>query len=56
MIEVAIGEYGVTVEKLAVAVEEIWEGSKSPEPILKPQLPGKNFELIGFLRILFSQV
>ncbi|XP_043285776.1 ABC transporter G family member 3-like [Venturia canescens] len=38
LIEVAIGEYGVTVEKLAIAAEQVWETTKPLEPVSKPRV------------------
>lgn len=45
VLEVAIGEYGITVDKLITAVDKHWENEKIVAAPIKPELEG-NFQTV----------
>lgn len=52
VLEVAIGEYGITVDKLITAVDKHWENEKIVAAPIKPELEG-NFQNVVTAKIDF---
>ena len=57
VLEVAIGDYGITVDKLAGALETVTKDDKSVTYAMKPQLEGScNIFLYSFTFFLHSHI